>query len=122
MIQRDKKGRFLSKKDIEILALKQQAESAKYREDNLKRDLDETRDKVRAFLDQIDAIKLRGEWQSYGSSGERYRLVLDINERMVHEAFQWGNDSYIIDMLGQQLGRQASREIALMNMKRYERR
>lgn len=121
-MQRDKKGRFLSKKDIEILTLKQQAESAKYREENLKRELSETVDEVRKFLDEINAVKLRGEWQPYGLKGERYRLVLDIDERMVHQAFQWGNDRHIIDMLGQQLGRQASREIALMNMKRYERR
>lgn len=83
----------------------------------MRRSLEETKDEVRRFFEQKRLVSVRAEADYTRALVQMFRLILDIDERMILE-FEWGNDSRVIDMLGEQLGHQAAREIRQMNMRR----
>ena len=110
----------LEAKDKKIAELKRRAGVDDAAINSLRMELDQTKGQVTRFLEREGALRMEVR-RDIGPHGQRYRLVLDIDEQTIRRHLEWGNDFRIIEMLGDHLGRQAARQIATINLSRDER-
>ena len=110
----------LEAKDKRIAELERGARYAQDRERSIRQETDKEKALLTEYLNRVVRMHLDTvpPYGPGGSRGERYRLVLDIDEYMVRQAFEWGNDTAVIQILGERLGHQAARTILEMNMRR----
>lgn len=110
----------IAAKDARIAELERDARDHGRRLEAAQREKAELGERLVEFFERNDGVRMQVvDDRGFGPrGGQRYRLMLDLDEHFIRSALQWGNDHALIEHLGTSLGRKAMIEISRINFGR----
>lgn len=78
------------------------------------RELSETKKEVSELVNKLTQVTM-----TPNGDRSRFRLCIDIDERLVRDSLAWGNDNHVIDYYAEMISDQIKRELRSMNLVRY---
>ncbi len=108
---------FVSRKRLEAAELKLNHEEG--RRINAENQLREMRDELTPKILRILEKIFKTEWKRHRAPSRQYRLVIEFDEHMIHDAFIHGDSRQELDYIANYIGHMAVRDIRQINFARY---
>jgi hypothetical protein len=113
-------GRFRLHSENSFQAQVARADWAEARGRTLTAEVAKVENELAPLVREVVARMVKTEWKRHRpNQGQRFCLVMEFDEWLIHDTLLHGNSMGAIDMIGREIGYRAAREIRQINFARY---